>query len=87
MMFKAKLYINPATRPETFHSFFDALYWVIVTLTTVGYGVLCSVTDIGRIVLMCSSLSGVAIIVLPSGIIAAGFLDELSHQMENKESN
>ncbi len=77
IMFNAEPHINPHTGEETFHSFFDALYWATVTLTTVGYGDLCPVTDIGRVVSMISSLFGVAIIALPSGVITASYLEEL----------
>lgn len=77
VMFNAEPHINPNTGLETFHSFFDALYWATVTLTTVGYGDLCPVTDIGRVVSMLSSLFGVAIIALPSGVITASYLEEL----------
>ena len=48
-----------------------------MTLTTVGYGDLCPVTDLGRCVSMLSSLFGVAIIALPSGVITASYMDEL----------
>jgi voltage-gated potassium channel len=77
LMFNAEPHINPNTGQATFHSFFDALYWATVTLTTVGYGDLCPVTDLGRIVSMLSSIFGVAIIALPSGVITASYLDEL----------
>ena len=60
-----------------FEDFFDALYWATVTLTTVGYGDMIPVTDVGRLVSMLSSLFGVAIIALPSGVITASYLDEL----------
>lgn len=79
VMFNAEPHINPTTGKETFHSFFDALYWATVTLTTVGYGDLCPVTEIGRIVSMLSSLFGVAIIALPSGVITASYMEELQH--------
>ncbi|MDE6812080.1 MAG: ion transporter [Muribaculaceae bacterium] len=79
VMFNAEPHINPNNGTETFHSFFDALYWATVTLTTVGYGDLCPVTDIGRIVSMLSALFGVAIIALPSGVITASYLEELRH--------
>lgn len=77
VMFNAEPHVNPNTGAETFSSFFDALYWATVTLTTVGYGDLCPVTDIGRVVSMLSSLFGVAIIALPSGVITASYLEEL----------
>ena len=77
VMFNAEPHINPNTGAATFRSFFDALYWATVTLTTVGYGDLCPVTNIGRVVSMLSSLFGVAIIALPSGVITASYLEEL----------
>mgnify|MGYP001668558871 FL=1 len=63
--------------PETFNTFFDAVYWAVVSLTTVGYGDLYPSTDVGRTIAMISSLMGVAVVALPSGIITAGMLDEL----------
>ena len=84
VMFNAEPHIDPATGQETFRSFFDALYWATVTLTTVGYGDLCPVTDIGRIVSMLSSLFGVAIIALPSGVITASYLEELRELRKEK---
>lgn len=85
VMFNAEPHINPATGEATFGSFFDALYWATVTLTTVGYGDLCPVTDIGRIVSMLSSLFGVAIIALPSGVITASYLEELRELREKSD--
>lgn len=86
IMFNAEPHTNPNTGAETFATFFDALYWATVTLTTVGYGDLCPVTDIGRCVSMLSSLFGVAIIALPSGIITASYLDELRAAKEKKNN-
>lgn len=63
--------------PETFNTFFDAVYWAVVSLTTVGYGDLYPSSDVGRAIAMISSLMGVAVVALPSGIITAGMLDEL----------
>lgn len=84
VMFNLEPRINPATGEETFHTFFDALYWATVTLTTVGYGDMCPATDIGRLISMFSSLFGVAIIALPSGIITASYLDELRETKSRK---
>ena len=80
IMFNVEPQINPITGEPTFNSFFDALYWATVTLTTVGYGDVCPVTSIGRFVSMLSSIFGVAIIALPSGILTASYLDELRNR-------
>ncbi len=64
--------------PESFNTFFDAIYWATISLTTVGYGDIYPVTTIGRIVTMVSSVFGIAIIALPSGVITAGYLDEVN---------
>lgn len=64
--------------PESFKTFFDAIYWAVVTLTTVGYGDLYPVSDIGRVVSMISSVMGIAIVALPTGIITAGYMSELN---------
>ncbi|MDY6122562.1 MAG: ion transporter [Porphyromonas sp.] len=77
ILFNIEPHINPYTGQQTFQSFFDALYWATVTLTTVGYGDMCPVTDVGRFVSMLSSILGVAVIALPSGVITARYLDEL----------
>lgn len=80
IMFNVEPRINPITGEPTFATFFDALYWATVTLTTVGYGDVCPVTGVGRFVSMLSSLFGVAIIALPSGVITASYMDELRRQ-------
>ncbi|MCH5233123.1 MAG: potassium channel family protein [Muribaculaceae bacterium] len=85
VMFNTEPHINPITGEETFHSFFDALYWATVTLTTVGYGDLTPVTGIGRLISMISSLFGVAIIALPSGVITASYMEELKEYKEEQK--
>lgn len=87
IMFNAEPHVNPVTGASTFRDFFDALYWATVTLTTVGYGDMVPVTDIGRMISMLSSLFGVAIIALPSGVITARYLDELRAGKAIKEDN
>ena len=67
--------------PDSFNSFFDAVYWATTSLTTVGYGDIYAVSVAGKIVTMISSLVGIAVIALPSGIITAGYMhaiDELN---------
>ncbi len=68
--------------PHSFDTFFDAIYWAVVTLTTVGYGDIYPTSDIGRIIGMLSSFMGIAIVALPTGIITAGYMNELNTKKE-----
>lgn len=70
--------------PDTFDNYFEAVYWATVSLTTVGYGDIYSVTTTGRLISMISSFVGIAIVALPSGIVTAEFVKELN---EKDESN
>lgn len=70
--------------PDSFETFFDAVYWATVSLTTMGYGDIYPVTTFGRIVTMVSSVFGIAIIALPAGIITAGFMEELYAEKNEK---
>ena len=80
VLFTALVMFN--IEPNTFDTFFDALYWATISLTSVGYGDITPTSNIGRLFTMISAFAGVAIIALPSGIITAGYLDVL-----NKKDN
>ena len=66
--------------PETFDTFFDAIYWATVSLTTVGYGDIYPVSFAGKIITMCSSVMGIAVVALPASIITAGYMEELNKE-------
>jgi voltage-gated potassium channel len=70
--------------PQTFDTFYDACYWAAVSLTTVGYGDIFAVTSIGRFFTMLSAFVGIAIVALPSGIITAGYLEEVRKKENNQ---
>lgn len=57
-----------SVEPNSFDSFFEALYWAFAMLTTVGYGDIYPVTRAGRLVSMVSSVFGTAVIAMPAGI-------------------
>ncbi len=69
---------------DSFGTFFDAIYWATVSLTTVGYGDIYPVTTAGRIITMISSIFGIAIVALPAGIITAGYMDALNEEKDSK---
>lgn len=86
IMFNVEMYNVGDDGEVVFETFFDALYWATTTLTTVGYGDIYPVSNVGRIVSMISSLFGVAVIALPSGVITASYLEELRND-KNKEED
>lgn len=63
--------------PDTFDTFFDAIYWATVSLTTVGYGDIYATSVIGKLITMISAMFGIAIVALPAGIITAGYMNEI----------
>lgn len=71
--------------PDSFNTFFDAVYWATVSLTTVGYGDIYPTSVLGRLTAMVSSVFGIAIIALPSGIITGGYLTEISREDQDKD--
>lgn len=71
--------------PESFDTFYDAIYWACISLTTMGYGDIYPVTNIGRFFTMISAFLGIAIVALPAGIITAGYMQELEKGKDKKE--
>ena len=71
--------------PQVFRHFVDALYWSTLTLTTVGYGDIVPRTLIGKLITMCSSFVGIAVIALPSGILSASYISFLNRERESDE--
>lgn len=69
-------------QPQVFASVVDAIWWAVVTLTTVGYGDVTPVTVGGKILAMGIMLMGVATFALPAGILAARFSEELRERRE-----
>ena len=71
-------------QPEAFGSIPECLWWAVVTLTTVGYGDSYPITAGGKLFTFLILGVGLAIIAVPSGIIAAS-LSESKVDKENDE--
>ena len=61
--------------PQVFTSIPVAMWWGVVTLTTVGYGDAVPVTVAGRLLAAVIALLGIGLFALPAGIISAGMLE------------
>ena len=70
-----------------FKTFHDAFYWATITLSTVGYGDLSPVSEVGKTLSIISSLIGIGVIALPSSIITAGYMQELNRRMKEENSD
>ena len=96
--FNDKIFDNPSTirqaeimRNIKITSFIDALYFSTVALTTIGFGDISPITSLGKIIVMIMSVIGIAVLAIPSGIIAGGFISEIKEfrkiKNQNKKSN
>ena len=64
-------------QPEEFASIPKAMWWSIITLTTVGYGDVFPVTAAGRLLAGIIAIVGIGLFALPAGILGSGFMEEL----------
>ena len=85
IMFQSEQEIDPVTGEYVFKTFYDAFYWAAITLTTVGYGDLSPVSNVGKTLSIISSLIGIGVIALPSSIITAGYMQELNRRMKEED--
>jgi voltage-gated potassium channel len=74
--------IEGTVQPDRFGSIPRAMWWSIATLTTVGYGDVFPITPLGRILAGFTAITGIGLIAMPTGILAAAFSDAI--QMQRK---
>ena len=67
--------VEKDVQPEKFGSIPHAMWWAIVTLTSVGYGDVTPITSMGKIFGSVIIILGILTVALPSGILAAAFTD------------
>lgn len=64
-------FFEHAAQPEAFASVFHALWWSIVTLTTVGYGDAYPITPGGRVFTFFILVIGLGVVAIPTGLVAS----------------
>ena len=74
-------------QPEEFESIPKAMWWAVVTLTTVGYGDVTPITNAGKILGAVITILGVGLAALPAGILATGLANELAQRREELEQD
>lgn len=70
-------YAEHGAQPEVFSSIPEAMWWGVVTLTTVGYGDVYPVTTLGRVMGGLFAVAALLTVALPTAILGAGFVEEM----------
>ena len=80
-------FVESEAHPKAFGSIPDAMWWGVVTLTTVGYGDIYPITPLGRFLGAILAFLGIGIFALPAGIISSGFSEEIQRKKQEKMAN
>lgn len=67
--------VEGKAQPDKFGTIPEAMYWAIITLTTVGYGDTFPITPVGKLVAGGTAVMGLVMLSLPVGIIATAFAE------------
>lgn len=78
-------YCENEAQPENFSSIPQSMWWAVATLTTVGYGDIYPVTSLGKIFSGIISILGIGMFALPTGILGAGFIEEIQKKKTSKK--
>lgn len=71
--------------PEWFGSIPRALWWSIITMTTVGYGDVFPKTPLGKFVAALTAIAGIASVAVPTGILASAFTEVIQDRKKLAE--
>lgn len=78
------IYVFEERDNPSIESLFDAMYWSLVTISTVGYGDISPVTTEGRTISMLIIVSGIAMISFVTSVIVSAFSEKLGELKENR---
>lgn len=73
-------------QPQHFGSIPQAMWWSMVTLTTVGYGDIVPMTVFGKLIATLTALMGVCVVALLTGIVATGFTNQVAMRRQQLEA-
>ena len=79
------VYVMEANNPESkISTLFDAFYWSIVTLSSVGYGDVVTVTEAGRVVSIIVIIAGIAVMAFMTSLVVSAFTEKIEEIKEIK---
>ena len=71
-------YAENSHQPEKFSSIPNAMYWSVITPTTVCYGDVSPVTTVGKFISIFTAFLGVSIVAMLTGIVASAFTNQVA---------
>jgi len=80
----AVIYVFEAHENPKIDSLFDAIYWSLITISTVGYGDITPVTKEGKVLTMILIFFGIGFISFATSIIATAFAEKLEQLKANR---
>jgi len=84
IIFSSLMYfIEKDVQPEAFSSIPAAMWWGIMTLTTVGYGDIYPITTLGKILGSLIAFLGIGLFALPAGILGSGLVETFQKNKNN----
>jgi len=79
------IYVMEANNPDSpINTLYDAVYWSVVTISTVGYGDVTPITDEGRFVAMLVITAGIAVLAFTTSLFVSAFTEKLDEIKEMK---
>ena len=79
------VYVMEANNPASpINTLFDAFYWSVVTISTVGYGDVVAVSEAGRIVAVIVITSGIAVMAFTTSLVVSAFTEKIEEIKEIK---
>lgn len=79
------IYVMEGNNPQSpIKTLFEAMYWSIVTISTVGYGDVAPVTQEGRFVAIIVIMAGIAVLAFTTSLFVSAFTEKLDEIREIK---
>ncbi len=78
-IFGSVMYVIESPTNPGFDSIPTAIYWAIVTITTVGYGDISPMTNLGKFIASIIMVLGYAVIAVPTGIVTSSLMYQQKH--------
>jgi voltage-gated potassium channel len=80
-------WIEGRIQPEQSGSVPRALWWAVITLTTIGHGDVYPITPAGKLVASMLAIAGIGVIAMPTGNLAGAFSQSFQRSVSRKDQS